>query len=788
MALNSRQYRIKNFDKESFIPFAAYYDAETIITKNGEVLQTIKVDGFDYNPDCLKGGIDLRDCIREAISKSFHDDSFAVWISTVRSRRNYQQAANFKTDNQLAWLMEKHWLNLRRYDCQYSNDVYITILKEAQTARIGGALGFLRGLSPSMERNYRMSYLKHSAAELRSACDSFMEHLQDFKATRLTIENKSGVYYSQHLPFFARLLGMPDMEYPVDEVDLSVILSDYTHTLGSGTVEVRGGNIRQYGTILTIKNFLEAPGSLLDFFLQLPLEFIVTQSMNFLPAKVAVNPYRPIAEKFTLSGDAITQEKSGVLSMLEANADNKKAYVEQQVNVSIFSESVEELEQTVEKVIKGLNELGFLSFREDIGLEDAYYAQLPGNFAFIKRARPINTAYAGEFANIQSFPSGRPENPWGDAISIIPNRYGTPYFFNFHSGDSGHTLVLSENRDQKNSSANFLLCQAGRNDTRIISLDISASTCCPLLAMGGSIVGINEDYCINPLKLPDNTSNRNFCSYWIGSILSLNGITVNAGLQQAVKTIVQKIMKNETGGRNLTAIADMLKVAGADKEAAAFEKWLQKYPFNKAEGEIDLSGHITCLSLEHIAKDKTLLSPVVMYLLHIINSRITGQPTIIVLDEAFRMLSEPVIQAIIPPMLDSLTQKNALMLFTSSNPHELAHTKTMRQIMDKMATSLIFNISYVEENLRQGLNLHDHEIAVLQNLKSVEGEALLRNDSLNLVLLLNLRNMTDVKSILESDAKTFDSLKETLARIPDRENNWLLEFLKEESLKNDSAF
>src|SRR5699024_5580741 len=71
--------------------------------------------------------------------------------------------------------------------------------------------------------------------------------------------------------------------------------------------------------------------------------------------------------------------------------------------------------------------------REDLGLEAAFWAQLPANFKFRPRLAPISSRNFSGLSSFHNYPTGfRSGNEWGPAVSLFRTTSGTPYYFNFH--------------------------------------------------------------------------------------------------------------------------------------------------------------------------------------------------------------------------------------------------------------------------------------------------------------------------------------------------------------------
>ena len=72
---------------EDFLPYVCHYDESTILTKNGELLQTIRITGFS-STSVVSEIVSLRDSVREAILESIPDKGVALWFHTIRRKKN----------------------------------------------------------------------------------------------------------------------------------------------------------------------------------------------------------------------------------------------------------------------------------------------------------------------------------------------------------------------------------------------------------------------------------------------------------------------------------------------------------------------------------------------------------------------------------------------------------------------------------------------------------------------------------------------------------------------------
>ena len=74
--------------------------------------------------------------------------------------------------------------------------------------------------------------------------------------------------------------------------------------------------------------------------------------------------------------------------------------------------------------------------REDLAMEAAFWAQLPGNFGFRPRKAPITSRNFAGSAPLHNFPVGRATgNHWGEALALFATSARSPYYFSLHASD-----------------------------------------------------------------------------------------------------------------------------------------------------------------------------------------------------------------------------------------------------------------------------------------------------------------------------------------------------------------
>src|SRR5207237_7690746 len=105
--------------------------------------------------------------------------------------------------------------------------------------------------------------------------------------------------------------------------------------------------------------------------------------------------------------------------------------------------NIKALEDILSMAAVELSNSGIQPVREKVNMEPSYWGQLPGNMDYIVRKSTINTLNMASFASHHNYPLGKiKDNHWGEYVTVLDTTSGTPFYFNFHVRDVGHTLII----------------------------------------------------------------------------------------------------------------------------------------------------------------------------------------------------------------------------------------------------------------------------------------------------------------------------------------------------------
>ena len=122
------------------------------------------------------------------------------------------------------------------------------------------------------------------------------------------------------------------------------------------------------------------------------------------------------------------------------------------------------LDKAVAELGSCLTDMNINWLREDLNMEASFWAQLPGNHAYIARfVHAVERQFFRLLVDAQFRDGPGRRQRIGDCRSRSSRRQSqTPYWFNFHQRDIGHFLVTGPTGSGKTVALTFLLAQAFR--------------------------------------------------------------------------------------------------------------------------------------------------------------------------------------------------------------------------------------------------------------------------------------------------------------------------------------
>lgn len=796
---NKKQSELKyHNDVEEFIPYAAHYDENTIITKNGELMQVIKVTGFAFETlEADQNVSPLRQIIRESIQKNFKTNNFAFWFHTLRSKKDISCTAKY--DQEFCSELNDKWTEKNNWNEQFVNELYISIIIEGESLSIKNVKLFFETIIPEMEINKRREALEQSSKELNEVTNNVLEDLSSYGARKLGIHKRGISYYSEIMEFASKIMNLKQKKIPVAPIDLSELLPSNRVNFQYNTVQVEGERERHYGSIFSVKEYREILTEEIDNFLQLPVQFIVSESFDYVNGKKAVDVYKGQKRIYDLSKSDRMLEISGITEVLESDKGQPTDFGEHQIIITVLEDTVKEMQKATSIVVDTLRDMGVVFIREDLFMENCYWSQMPANFDFIRRQTYLPSSKVAGFASLYNFPAGKMTgNYWGDAVTVFRTASDTPYFFNFHYDKNGHTAIIGPLGAGKTVLMNFLVSEAQKYGGKTFYFEQGKGSEIFIKAMGGKYRHIEQEIdagtlYFNPLQLKDTPNNRKFLRQWFEYLIdyveesdsSLEGEqTPDSLVNDEERARIKKAVELSYSLPEESRILSMVIPKIWDKDVATIAKqkihqWCGTGKYAKYfDAGIDTSGigqeNIIGLDLSLIMQNKAVIIPAISYLLHKVENSLDGEsPAIIVLDEAWKLIDNKAFVPRLEKWLERIRRKNGILIFATESVEEAENSAISQKLFDLLPTQIFLPNKNADEGYKEIFGLSDDEYQKILNLDSESRQFLLKHGYDSVLAKLSLEGLNKEISVLSSTEERISIMEQAIEEAGIMPSNWL---------------
>ncbi|MDT4816940.1 type IV secretion/conjugal transfer ATPase, VirB4 family [compost metagenome] len=379
----------------------------------------------------------------------------------------------------------------------------------------------------------------------------------------------------------------------------------------------------------------------------------------------------------------------------------------------------EEKLRLVERVIQGR---GFITIAESLNAVEAWLSSIPGNAYANVRQPLISTLNLAHLMPVSAVWAGPARNDHLDGPPLVVTRTdgATPFRLVTHVGDVGHTLVAGPTGMGKSVLLATLALQFRRYPgARLFVFDMGRSLRATVLGLGGEHyeLGGDGDMAFQPLARIDQAGYRAWAAEWLEARLLQEGVAVSPEQKAALWTALDSLAGAPEAQRTLTGLSVLL-------QDNALRQALQPYVLGGAHGQLldadrDRLGtaDVQCFEMEELMHSKSAVAAVLSYLFARFEERFDGAPTLLILDEAWLFLDDPLFAARIRQWLKTLRKKNVSVIFATQSLADIKDSSIAAAIIESCASRIFLpNPQASEPQIRgiyQAFGLNDRQIEII---------------------------------------------------------------------------
>jgi type IV secretion system protein VirB4 len=396
-------------------------------------------------------------------------------------------------------------------------------------------------------------------------------------------------------------------------------------------------------------------------------------------------------------------------------------------NIICLDEDVDRLYESTRLVMKTIQNLGFSCRIEDINAVEAWRGSLPGDGYCNVRRVLLHTLNLADMMPITSVWAGLRENPSAlmpkksPALLYAATSGATPFRFNLHVSDLGHTLVVGPSGAGKSTALGLIAAQWFRYPrAQMFAFDRGYSIWMLTEAMGGEfydLAGPNSELAFCPLRDIDDDAAVAWAVGWIEVLCELNGLKFAPKHRNAVAEAVLQLRLSPT--RTLTELSANVQDIEIRDALQHFTVMGPLGPLLDAESDSLGDGRMLAFETENLLQlDDKAVIPVLLYLFRRIEQRLDGSPTLILLDEAWSYLQHELFRDRLKDWLKTMRRKNAVVVMATQQISDIANSPIADVVLENCPTKILLpnaeskNAGSREFYNRVGLN--ERELEILQ--------------------------------------------------------------------------
>lgn len=382
---------------------------------------------------------------------------------------------------------------------------------------------------------------------------------------------------------------------------------------------------------------------------------------------------------------------------------------------------------------------------ERYNLLNAFLSIIPGNRAFnLRRLWLLNTNYA-DLSFLFALHSGEPHNRHLDAeyLAVLETNSATPYFFNLHYQDVGHTLILGATGSGKSFLLNFLLTNLQKYQPLTYIFDLGGSYQSLTNLFGGAYKRMTverQSFTINPFRLAYTPENLQFLFSFSKVLIESDGYVMSSGDHRDLYQQIENLYEIDPEQRRLFTLANILN----RQLGQHLYKWIEggQYGalFDNIDDNLTLATFQT-FDFEGMGKYPQVLEPLLFYVLHRANASIYDPSLdtrfkVFVMDEAWRFLKNDTIRQYITEGVKTWRKRNAAMILATQSSDDLERSEMLSVIVESCATKMFLANPGMDRNAyRETFHLNETEAELIASLIPKQQLLIKRPDSSKVVNL-----------------------------------------------------
>jgi type IV secretion system protein VirB4 len=772
----------RELDVRPYLPYAHHVTERIVALDTRALMLCFRLDGASFETADVR---DLNDWHAKLNSgwRNIASDRLAVWHHIVRREDDRYPTGTFRSE--FARKLDDAYRARISATRLFVNELFVSLVLHPGADTTDRAAAFLARLRANRSTPADMD--PEAIRALEDAGRDLEQYLARYGARSLGLYERGGLMFSEPMEMLRLILTGRTERAPLVRGHLGAALYNARVIFGREALEIRDAGDERFAGILGVKEYpaTTRPG-MWDELLSARFSFVASQSFTFLSKASARAVMERKQNQMLSAHDRATSQIEGLSAALDDLTSNRFVMGDHQASFLVYGSGPRELADNLSKARAMLADSGLVVAREDLALEAAFWAQFPGNFS--RRARPaaLNSRNFAALAPFHTYPSGRPSgNLWGEAVALLRTSAGSPFYFNFHVGDVGHTFICGPSGSGKTVVQNFMLAQLEKLGAQQVFVDKDRGAEIFVRACGGTYLVLRNGQPTGcaPLKaLELSPANKVFLAQLVKKMVTSPGGALSVQEERLIEDGLDALAPMPPAQRSFSALRALLGQRDAGGVGARLEKWCRGgalgWALDNDEDALGLEAQFVGFDMTHFLDNAEIRTPLMMYLFHRLQALVDGRRLVVDIDEFWKALGDDAFLALAQDGLKTFRKQNAFMVFGTQSPADVLRSPIAHTIVEQCATKIFLPNPYgTARDYVDGFNLTHEEFRLIREELSPEMRRFLVKQGHNSVVVeLNLDGLDDELAVLSGRTETVELLDQVRAGRGDDPAHWLTPF------------
>ena len=797
------------------IPYLAHVAPSIVRTAFGDYVQAFRLGGasFESSDDDELNNWHER---LNVLWRNIAGPNVALWTHVIRHRARIDtSSAPGRSPRGFADGLHDKYHHRLANETLMLNEVYLAIVHRPTT---GVAT---RVVSKALAR-VQPAESKMALSDALDACEklgqTLLASLARYDPEPLGVYRAGDVPCSSLLEYFGLLVNCEWQRMPLPLGPVNRALATSRLLFGTEAIEYRPPCGTSVAGMLGIKEYpTPSAVGMYNRLLAMPFAFVATQSFSFLAKSSGQALLQRQFNRMVNAGDFAVTQAAELKDALDALTSNEFVMGDHHFSLQVVADvsdggagsgsaRLKSLNDAIALARSCLADTGMLVAREDLALEAAFWAQLPGNFPFRPRKAPITSRNFAAMAPFHNYPIGRAHgNHWGDALSMFVTSARSPYYFSLHASDpgdpeggsrkdTGHTLICGPTGSGKTVFIGFLVAMLSRQGTTQVIFDKDCGLEILVRALAGDYLplknGIPTGF--NPLQLPVTPANIEFLKVWLrelargesGSAPESRAVRQAADLDQAL----HGTLSLEPAARRLSRLVEFLDPTDPEGLHARLARWCESHRgdyawvFDNASDSVvaRLSGAaLIGFDVTEFLDHSLTRAPITLYLFHLVRQLLDGRRFVCWMDEFWRLLADRAFENFAKDGPKTWRKLNAVMCLATQSPSDVLDSPISRTLVEQTPTKVFFpNADANCAEYCQGFGLTEREFKLIKDqLEPGSRMFLVKQAHHSVVCQLDLKGFDGELAVISGRTREVQRMRQIISSTGADPKAWLPQFL-----------